>query len=263
MSLQRTQFPSLTPQAHDGRYAGIAGGQVRSAKASSAAHGQIWANVERAASASSGHRAGKPPALREFPTLRPGGGGSAAIPGSAVHARLANSSLARAAGNRTPWAGAPVSMPSVTSPGTGSAPRPYTVQGRSVAGAAGASSSGKAPPKPSASAFPDLPTNASVAALAAHKRAVLAKGKARANGSAGSTPSGSGTSTPWGTAGGPPSPPVERLDELYASPEIEKASPLARAGMNQRAAEGAGGGGGGGKKKQKQIVMSFGGVHRG
>ncbi|PWN44197.1 hypothetical protein IE81DRAFT_37576 [Ceraceosorus guamensis] len=271
--IERTQFPSLTPQAADGRYAGIAGGQIRNAKASSSAHSHIWANVERAASSSSGHGAGRPVALREsFPTLKPGGGGSV-VPGSAKHAALKQSNL-RASGSSTPWAGSGTSTPVASNSGTNTpALKPFTVHAPAQGSKSGGAHGGAAL-RSNASAFPGLPSNADAAALQAQKKALFAyskdKGKGKGSqGGAGPNYNGanSGTSTPkpWGSAQSPD--PHGRIDG-YASPEVPPIDAVPPSALHQRLAQASGAqssaGGGGGKKKAKKLVLdSFGGVHRG
>ncbi|KAJ1021672.1 hypothetical protein NDA16_003808 [Ustilago loliicola] len=268
--VERTQFPSLTPAAGSSAgamlgsgYAGAGsrgggGNSLRSIKKSSAASSsQVWANVERAASASSGHGAGKPVALREyFPSLgtASSSSGSSLIPGSLAHA-VAHNAASRTAASSAKWS---VASASVASSGA-STPKPFVARVHST--------SGRSVNTSSAAAFPSLPTNAVKASINAHKKALFAN-KHSPTGTAPATPSGgSGASTPW-------IPPVGRIDDF---PDINTTAGGAAglgnlngvnealvASQQERAGGDAGGGAAGRKKKGKGVqVLSFGGVHRG
>lgn len=260
--VERTQFPSLTPAGASASgtgmlgsgYAGAGsrgGNSLRSIKKSSAASTQVWDNVERAASASSGHGAGKPVALREhFPSLGTpsSSSGSTSIPGSLAHA-VAHRSTAPSA----KWSAPPSA--SVASSGA-STPKPFVARVHST--------SGRSVNTSSASAFPSLPTNAHKASINAHKKALFTNKHSPAA-SAGATPSGSGANTPW-------IPPVGRIDDFPEIPSsgaglasLNGVNEALVASQQQGAGEsGAGGGAGGRKKKGKGVqVLSFGGVHRG
>ncbi|CDW97020.1 hypothetical protein [Sporisorium scitamineum] len=280
--IERTQFPSLTPSgtvgggfgaggipgtgyAGAGSRGGSAGNSLRSIKKSSAASSsQVWDNVERAASASSGHGAGKPVALREhFPSLGTAStsSGTPSIPGSLAHA-VAHGAATRSAAPAAKWsaASAAVSGRSATSAAKPFVARVHSTSGRSVN-------------TNSSAAFPSLPTNAAKSAMNAHKKALFASktggsGKHSPVGgvSGNGTPSRSGASTPWLAAQ------PGRIDDF-----AEMASPSAAGGGGGglgsldglsealvASQQGENGGGGGRKKKGKGVqVMTFGGVHRG
>ncbi|CBQ69886.1 conserved hypothetical protein [Sporisorium reilianum SRZ2] len=271
--IERTQFPSLTPAGGSAPsgvtlgagYAGAGGrggNSLRSIKKSSAASSsQVWDNVERAASASSGHGAGKPVALREhFPSLGTAStsSGTPSIPGSLAHA-VAHGAATRSAAPAAKWSAASASV-SARSGGAAAASvaKPFVARVHSA--------SGRSVNTHSSAAFPSLPTNAAVSAITAHKKALFAnkagsgKHSPVAAASASGTPAGSGTSTPWLAAQ------PGRIDDLS-----ELASPAGREGLgsldglsealvaSQQQHEG-----GGRKKKGKGVqVMAFGGVHRG
>lgn len=253
--IERTQFPSLTPAGSASTSGGIPGtgyagagsrgSNLRSIKRSSAASSsQVWANVERAASSSSGHGAGKPVALREhFPSLLTPSSGTPTIPGSLAHA-VAHGAANRAAAPLAKWSAA---TPSVSSSGA-STPRPFVARVHS--------SSSKGVNTKSSAAFPSLPTNAGRAAINAHKKTLFANKSGDATPTA--TVGGSGSSTPWMPAPG-------RIDDF---PEIAGGGGLGRLdGLNEAlvaSQQEAPGGGGGRKKKGKGVqVLTFGGVHRG
>ncbi|PWN53284.1 hypothetical protein IE53DRAFT_190151 [Violaceomyces palustris] len=254
LRVERTQFPSLVPASSSSNTqdAGIAQGKIRNVKKASASNNQVWANVERAASASSGHKAGKPSQIREhFPTLgrRTPAVGGPSIPGSAGHSLAARAATAQS--GSTPWASGPAGKaPAVKSQvGVSSSPSPF------VAHVTGSKSSGSKVNTNSASAFPSLPTNASQAAFLAHKKALLAKGKNKSP----SSPSSSGTSTPWATASTPTS---GRIDGLQDEPLAGLSEALAASRLSSTEASSEAGQGK--KKKGKGVpLMSFGGVHRG
>ncbi|CAO1614811.1 unnamed protein product [Jaminaea pallidilutea] len=237
------------------------------------------------------------------------------VPGSAAHSAASHGGSGRggirALHGSTPWSSASSST-RVAPPSAPSPPKPYSPghypisaasklassssgSGSGVNGSSSSSSSKPSTPRTSSStgAFPALPMNASAAALAAHKKAVLSHSSSRA---------GSGTSTPvhgmapWanGGRGGPGG----SGGELHSSGRIDSpptnvsSPPLSRAGSsmgasgldmndlgtrldNSSIAGSSGGagstpkgqqgsGGGGGKKKNKGVaMMAFGGVHRG
>lgn len=278
--IDTTQFPSLVPLAQGGAsgssvlsgagYAGAGnrtGGQaLRSIKRSTAASSpQVWDNVERAASASSGHGAGRPVALREhFPSLgNPStASGSASIPGSLAHAVTANAAIRNSASSATPWSSSAVATPSASGRST-----PHS----QLVNATSAVPGRKAKPAAAAgSAFPSLPSNASRAAINAHKKSLFAtrnSGKHSPH-SAIDTPTSaggggdSGSATPWSIH-------QARIDEI-ASPtggfpgaldglnEALVASQTRRTGQQHTATPSAS------RKKQKGVqLMSMGGVHRG
>lgn len=244
------------------QYAGIASNQVRNVKNTKSSGNQVWDNVERAASASSGHGAGRPSAIREhFPALRPGAGpsNSASVPGSAAHSSANRAAAFRAAHGHTPWSTS--SRPSTgpaSAPSPAPRPQPVSINTAASRVAAGTSSN-RSVPKPTESAFPSLPSNASQAALLAHKRAVLSKnnssntggGGASANGggSAGSG-SGSGSNSPWASGS------VGRIDGLGSTTPDGTRSPSNREEDPFPPVSG----GKGKKKKGKQVILSFGGV---
>ncbi|TKY88133.1 hypothetical protein EX895_002843 [Sporisorium graminicola] len=283
--IERTQFPSLTPAGGSAisgitpgtGYAGAGGrggAALRSIKKSSAASSsQVWDNVERAASASSGHGAGRPVALREhFPSLgtTSTSAGTPSIPGSLAHA-VAHGAATRAAAPGAKWSGASAAVSSrVAAPGGASVAKPFVARVHST--------SGRNVNTQSSAAFPSLPTNAAKSAINAHKKTLFASktGGGAASGkhspvfggagSGSGTPAagGSGASTPW-IAGQP-----GRIDDFpeMASP----GSATATGGLGSLdglsealvASQQGEAGGAGRKKKGKGVqVMTFGGVHRG
>ena len=277
--VERTQFPSLVPQTSTSGitpgsgYAGAGSrGNLRNIKKASSAGSQVWANVERAASSSSGHGSGKPVALREhFPSLNTGGGssGSTSIPGSLAHA-VAHNAANRSGGAK--WNSTPNTNTMTSSITGATVPKPYVakVQAVSIGG-------GKSVNTTSKSAFPSLPTNANAKALNAHKKALFANRNVGGSGnrsptsvgmSVGGTPAGgSGSSTPW-LVGQQPG----RIDDF---PDLDSGNRGNLDGLSERLVAtglesgnggngGNGGGTGKGKKKGKGVQMlSFGGVHRG
>lgn len=240
---QRTQFPSLvpttnanTPISGGNGYAGMARGQIRNVKNTSSSGSQVWLNVDRAASASSGHRAGKPSATREhFPSLSSAqSAGSVRVPGSLAHAVASTSRVA--GGSSTPWAGS--ASASAPRSAVAAAPAPY------VARASGSGGTSVNVVKNTA-AFPSLPSNTKAASIQAQKRALFNRG------SSASSPGGSGTSTPW-SASAAAGAGLSSLDGLSDALEEEE---------RVRAGEGSGKGK---KKKNKGVqLMTLGGVHRG
>lgn len=300
LRIQRTAFPSLVPVA-GGSGAGASVRNVKS-RTSASANSQVWANVERAAARGSGHGAGKPSVTREhFPTLGQAGGGSSAanrfytsasgasksnVPGSAAHSARVNGTL-RATHGSTPWSQASTST-RVAPPSAPSPPVPYSSSSYPSASSMAAKLSGKSSstngsgassPLPSAAsaprttskqAFPSLPTNASAAALAAHKRALLSRESSRP---------GSGTSTPAAATSASLAPWIGSSSNNSGSARID--TPSREAGSNgldagqlgQRLADTrlvaeqrqtATPPVSGGKKKNKGVsVLSMGGVHRG
>ncbi len=234
--IERTQFPSLTPSGGAGGgvvlgsgYAG-AGRALKNIKKSSAATSAVWDNVERAASASSGHGAGRPVALREhFPSLGSAGGssGSVGVPGSLAHA-VAHNAAARAAAPSAKWSAA---SPVVVVP----AAKPYVARAHSSGPSRAVN----------ASAFPSLPTNAAKKAINEQKKSLFNKSPAA---SAGATPGGSGSNTPW-------MPPPGRIDDAQGLGNLD--------GLSEALVESQEGGR---KKKGKAKgvqLAAFGGVHRG
>ncbi|KAN0062935.1 hypothetical protein ACQY0O_004756 [Thecaphora frezii] len=268
--IERTQFPSLGPVSGDSPYSGIAKGQIRNVKNASASNNQVWANVDRAASSSSGHGAGRPVAIKEhFPSLaKAQSKGSVSIPGSLAHAVATNSSL-RANHGSTPWSASSTMAAANRASSGRSTPQPVAAPYVMRAGASSSSSSSSGMTNLSTrntSAFPSLPTNQSKMELNAHKRAVLGKSKGRE--SEATSPRGSGASTPWTLPSG-------RIDEstsprgsagqgLQSLDGLNEA--LAATSRAQQAAAGGGGGSlGAGKKKKGKgtTLISLGGVHRG
>lgn len=270
--IERTQFPSLTPAGGSsstgglisgGGYAGAGsrGNSLRSIKKSSAASSsQVWANVERAASASSGHGAGKPVVLREhFPSLgtMSSSSGSTNIPGSLAHA-VAHSAAARSAAPGAKWSAA---SPAVSGAST---PKPFVARVHSAS-----SGPNRSVNTSSNSAFPELPTNAAKASINAQKKALFANRGANVTGSGKQSPSGSATPGAGGSGSNTPwSPQPGRVDEF---PEMSNGAAGAGVGnldglrealvasQQDSIAPGAGR-----KKKAKGVqVMAFGGVHRG
>ena len=275
--IERTQFPSLVPNAGPSSgitpgsgYAGAGsrGNSLRSIKKSSAASSsQVWANVERAASASSGHGAGKPVALREhFPSLGNASSshGSPSIPGSLAHA-VAHNAATRSAAPGAKWSAASSAVASGSS-----TPKPFVARVHSASG------SSRSVNTTSKAAFPSLPTNAARSAINAHKKALFASKHAAGSGAVGggsgkhsplggasgaATP-GSGSSTPW-------TPQAGRIDDF---PEMPSGSGGAAGlgsldGLSEAlvaSQQESGGASAGRKKKGKGVqVLSFGGVHRG
>ncbi|CAO1629107.1 unnamed protein product [Parajaminaea phylloscopi] len=312
LRVERTHFPSLVPLP------GAAGGDaVRSVKSrSSAANSdQIWANVERAATqrgggtsgggwgAVAGGMAARPRVNasneQHFPSLGSASNFSSApskrsVPGSAAHSaasrgtKTASSTVGlKAKHGSTPWSTASSST-RVVPPAEPSPPIPYSSGSYPVSAAtkAGDSSGRVAPRTTSTSAFPMLPTNASAAALAAHKRAVLSSSSSRA-GSGRATPT---TAAVWGSSGNAANGGGDGRIDSFPSPSygsgLTSPPPLSRgasassfdvndlgARLSQTAMDtsgnrsnggGGGGGGGGGKKNKKGVsMMSLGGLHRG
>lgn len=308
LRIERTQFPSLVPLSNNG-----ASSAIRNVKNRGTANSnQIWANVERAAAGGSGSggRWGAAAGAQgrggnlvnreqHFPALgsasnfgvAASAGKKAAVPGSAAHSAASSSSRGgasapsmRALHGSTPWSSASTSSRTVPAAAP-SPPVPYSSghypvsSANKLANGAGGSASKATPRTASKSAFPSLPTNASAAALAAHKKAVLSSSSSR-NGSGSATPV---TNAPWavnGRANGD-----SRIDSLPSPSAYAGAlsPPLMSRGMSgsgglggvdvdevgARLADSALGGGGGqqggkGKKKNKGVaMMSLGGVHRG
>lgn len=244
--VERTQFPSLTPSGS---------GAVKNIKRSSQANTQIWDNVERAASSSSGFGAGRPVALREhFPSLGSAGAssGSTSIPGSLAHA-VAHGSKSRAAGPGAKWSAASSVGASGRSTPT---PKPFVARVHTLGGGRSVNAS-------SSSAFPSLPTNKDRASINAQKKALFANKSAAGSGKHSPNEGSSGTSTPW-------IPQPGRIDDF---PQIEGAGGGGLGSLNginealvasQRDARGAEGGGKGKGRKGKGVTLAaFGGVHRG
>ncbi|CAO1626040.1 unnamed protein product [Sympodiomycopsis kandeliae] len=300
LRVQRTAFPSLVP------IAGGSGPSLRNVKnrTSASANSQVWANVERAAARGSGHGAGKPSVTREhFPTLGQASGSNnrfytsasgnskANVPGSAAHSAKVNGTL-RATHGSTPWSQASTSS-RVTPLSAPSPPIPYSANSYPSASNMASKLSGKTPSgtpngssTPSSTvrtsnkqAFPSLPTNASAAAMAAHKKTLFARDREN-NKSSSASRDASGTSTPafnpaaWGGISGGAGGGNARIDTPLYSPTNESNNRGLDAGqLGQRLAdtnlaaptENLGGAGGkGAKKKNKGVsVLSMGGVHRG
>ncbi|SPO30149.1 uncharacterized protein UTRI_05988 [Ustilago trichophora] len=282
--IERTQFPSLTPNAASSSTFGLSSGSgyagagvrggansLRSIKKSSAASSsQVWDNVERAASATSGHGSGKPVALREhFPSLGNASRshGTPSIPGSLAHAVAHNAATRSATSGGVKWTSA---SPVVSGTST---PKPFVARVH-------AASTSKSVNPSSKSAFPSLPTNAAKASINAQKKALFANRNTHSSTSGKQSPlgppsgsatpttlsvaaaSGSGSSTPWNPNSNqnqgriddfPEIPPHQGLDNLDGLSDALVASQhdLNR-GSNSK------------KKKGKGVqVLSFGGVHRG
>ncbi|ETS65161.1 hypothetical protein PaG_00223 [Moesziomyces aphidis] len=236
--IERTQFPSLTPSGGVGAgvalgsgYAG-AGRALKNIKKSSAATSAVWDNVERAASASSGHGAGRPVALREhFPSLGSGSARSTSVPGSLAHA-VAHSAATRAAAPSAKWSAA---SPVVVAP----AAKPYVAR---------VHSGGPTRAAVSASAFPSLPTNAAKKAINEQKKSLFNRSPGA---SGGATPrgSGSGSNTPW-------IPQPGRIDDGQGLGSLD--------GLSEALVESQEGAGKKKKGKAKGVQLAaFGGVHRG
>uniref|UniRef100_V5EZI6 RING-type E3 ubiquitin transferase n=1 Tax=Kalmanozyma brasiliensis (strain GHG001) TaxID=1365824 RepID=V5EZI6_KALBG len=249
--IERTQFPSLTPASSSTvgltpgtgyAGAGARGTNLRSIKRSSAASSsQVWANVERAASASSGHGAGKPVALREhFPSLSTPSSGTPTIPGSLAHA-VAHGAASRAAAPAAKWSAASTAVSSGAS-----TPRPFVAR---------VHSSGRSVNTKSNAAFPSLPSNASKSAINAQRKALFAS----KSGEATPAPGGSGSSTPapWLAGQGQPGR-IDDFPEIAAGGQgLGSLDGLSEALVASQEA-------GGRKKKGKGVqMMTFGGVHRG
>ena len=170
LRLERTQFPSLAPTFLDSSKASsVAKGQIRNAKASSAANSntRIWENVERAAASGRGYGTAstRTAAKEHFPSLaaKPG---TPSVPGSARHSAAANASV-----RSTAWAGSTshAHPEQKHSPSAGSSsPVPYSVEVIRDPQRSNQTSIRSHP-----SAFPTLPTSASAANLAAYKRSLF------------------------------------------------------------------------------------------
>ncbi|SPO31212.1 uncharacterized protein UTRI_05988_B [Ustilago trichophora] len=270
--IETTQFPSLTPNAGSSTFgmasgsgyagAGLRGGgnSLRSIKKSSAASSsQVWDNVERAASASSGHGSGKPVALREhFPSLGNASTshGTPSIPGSLAHA-VAHNAATRSAAPGAKWSSA---SPAVSGSST---PKPF------VARVHTASSSSKSVNTTSKSAFPSLPTNAAKASINAHKKALFANRNVNSSGKQSPLGPPSGTSTPTAaSASGSSTPWIPNPGRIDDFPEMPHQGLANLDGLSEALVasqqDSNGGNATGKKRKGKGVqVLSFGGVHRG
>ncbi|KAE8216676.1 hypothetical protein CF327_g148 [Tilletia walkeri] len=284
--MERTQFPSLSGSNATSATTvnslsdSLARTQIRSIKKTAAASSnRVWENVERAATGSASSSASTQPGRygmaaasgsravgassssassyrspTNFPALgvgaAPSNPGSVNVPGSARHAAAASAlvrSGAAVRGGASAWGGS-TAPSSNTNSGTS---RPAPIVPISVHVSNGSSSSSRA--NLPSSAFPSLPKNSNAAALAAHKRALLSKGKmpvspTTADGWASSLAAGSGSMSRGGggsaSSSGGPGTPVE--------------------GFGGEAGGILDGGAGGKKKKGKGVVLlSMGGVQRG
>lgn len=255
---ERTQFPSLTPAgssvaiaagtrsagAGAGAGAGQRRGTLRSMKNSSAASSSlVWDNVERAASASSGHGSGGPVALRQhFPALTSSGPKpTASIPGSLAHA-VAHAMPARANSSH------PRSTSSAASNSASTTPKPFVERVHSThsSGSVARGSGG----------FPSLPSNADRARLNAHKRALFASKSSTAPVSA----SLSGTSTPSASAWSAQA--AERMDDF---PEMatNRAGALDLDGLADALGASLRDSSTKARRNKGVQMMTLGGVHRG
>ncbi|KAL9935531.1 hypothetical protein V8E36_005879 [Tilletia maclaganii] len=292
--MERTHFPSLSGSTQPSTSATPSGSlsdqlartQIRSIKNTAAASSnRVWENVERAATGSSsgsgpgryglaassaGSRAGLARNANNFPALGmraapPANLGSVNVPGSARHAAAASASVrtgmvARSGGSSWGTGGGSGNASGAGSSST-AASRPVVPVSVQVSNGAGSSSSSAA--RLPRSAFPSLPSNSGAAALAAQKKALLAKKGPASGGPVSPAASDSwgpplGASISSGRGGANGSAGGSASNSLPGTPGLGEGPQLGGGG------DASGAGGGGKKKKGKGVVLlSMGGVQRG